>query len=412
MSETQSAYAEVTIDTLSPRGLGVFAYEGQRYYLPDALPGERFRVHIYKSDIGSYERLTASPERATPPCPHFGTCGGCQLQHLNDDAQTTFIKNRIASALHQVGLETEINAPLRSPLHSRRRATFTAKRTKKSVIIGFLEERSHRLIDISKCVIVTPRLFALRSFIFEATKLTASRAALVKYKLLDTGTVFDLAIENGKPLAAEDQATLTHLATSNGIARMTYNGELLFQSEPVLTIFGKTPAALPPNSFLQATKDGEITLQHLVQNAIGDAKQIADLFCGAGTFTLAQEGAVHGFDSDKDMIAALQNAIDTAQLHNKTATARDLFRNPLLASELNPFDAIIIDPPRAGAAEQVREIVKSDVNKIVYVSCNPVSFAKDSLAFVNAGFNLGAITPVDQFRFSNHIELVTTFTRK
>ncbi|HKT86681.1 MAG TPA: class I SAM-dependent RNA methyltransferase [Novosphingobium sp.] len=377
--------------------------------------------------------LEWGPHHAEPPCRHFGRCGGCQLQQLDEESLAAFVEARIANASvsQQLGAET-IAAPHLSPPMSRRRVSLRAESSGGRIVIGFREAKSHRLVELDECPVLAPELAALlaplRKLLIAMGKGSASRksgragkhqqprlAADIEMTLVEQGV--DLGIRG---LAAEGlQATeaMLDFARAHGLARLTMDGgygyEVVWEPEPVTVRLGEVSVPFPPGSFLQATLDGERALVAAAKEWLGGMPTVADLFSGLGTFAFAVAGPqtrVLAAEAARDAHLACKTAADRAQLP-VFAAHRDLFRNPLQPDELNKFAAVLLDPPRAGAREQVECIAASTVERVVYVSCNPSSWSRDAARLVDAGFRLVELRPVGQFRWSTHVELASLFVR-
>jgi 23S rRNA (uracil1939-C5)-methyltransferase len=353
--------------------------------------------------------LAPGPHHQMPPCRHFPECGGCQLQHADDEAYRGYLVSRVSTALAQHGLETEIREPHLSPPNSRRRATLRALRVGQGAVLGFNAEKSHRIVDMRECHILRPGLFALVEPLRElfGRLLQPKRPAEVQLTLVDQGV--DLLL---KGVAAEGLAAieaLTSFAGEHGLARLSIDqglgAETLYEPQLATVTLSGTAVGFPPGAFLQATADGEAALVAAVGEAVGGARRIADLFAGLGTFALAAR-AGYAAEASRDAAAALGRAAPAIRVEH-----RDLYRRPLDPSELGGFDAVILDPPRAGAAEQVAALAASTVGRIAYVSCNPATFARDAKTLADGGYKLERVRPVGQFRWSTHIELAACFRR-
>lgn len=392
-------------------------------HVPYVLPGETVRLSVCGSKADLLEVLTPAPARISPVCAHFGPagdqCGGCSLQHLSTDTYTDWKKETVMRALAHVGLEKiDVLAPLLSPLRSRRRASFSVQETGGDILCGFLQGRSHRLIDLQECHILSPALMAGREEIItilepvfrERPGLRLSAHVTEASNGLDVELTGDLQEED---LSLHEREQIPLLLEATSITRLTINGAPFWQGEQPVVIFAGTRVPLPPRAFLQATKAGEATLQKLVGVGIGGARKVADLFAGCGTFTFAavQGATVHAVESDEAAINAINQA---RRLSGQAVTtrARDLFRQPLMPAELNRFDAVVLDPPRAGAEAQAQQLAESNVPVVVSVSCNPKTFARDAATLMAGGYRLSEVQPVDQFMFSPHIEVVGIFTRE
>lgn len=350
-------------------------------------------------------KLPEPEDRADPFCPYFGTCGGCTLQHFGPASYAALKTELVEAALRNAHVQAELQPMVSAHGDGRRRATLHARGT----AVGYMQARSHDLLDIAACPILVPALTQ------RAVTLTHPIAATVgdcdvAYTATDTG--LDVAIKTERKFKAE---RLTLLAQrSANVARMTLNGEIVIETRPPAVKMGKALVEIPVASFLQATAEAEAVLARLVVEGVASAKSVADLFSGMGPFTLrlAERAKVYAADADKPAILALQKAIKHTQgLKPVTAQARDLFREPLVPVELNSHDAVVFDPPRAGAEAQARELAKSKVKTVVAVSCEPRTFARDAAILVAGGYRLERVTPVDQFAWSTHVEMVGVFRR-
>ena len=353
--------------------------------------------------------LAPGPHHHEPPCRHFPECGGCQLQHADDDAYRAYLVSRVETALAQHGLATQVREPHLSPPCSRRRATLRALKVSKSAVLGFNAEKSHRIVDMHECHILRPELFALVAplRVLLGGLLQPKRPAEVQLALIDGGADVLLKGVEADGLAAIE--TLTSFASGHRLARLSLDRglgpETIYEPEPATVTLSGTAVAFPPGGFLQATADGEAALVGCVREAIDDARTIADLFAGLGTFALSTN-AIFAAEASRDSAAALKRAAPSMSVEH-----RDLYRRPLDAGELKRFDAAILDPPRAGAEEQVRALATSDVQRIAYASCNPATFARDAKTLSDGGYTLDWVRPVGQFRWSTHVELAACFSR-
>jgi len=352
--------------------------------------------------------LAPGPHHQEPPCRHFPECGGCQLQHVGDEAYRGYLFSRVETALAQHGLAAEIREPYLSPPNSRRRASFRALKTAQGVLLGFNAAKSHRIVDMRENYILRPELLELlqplRSLL--GTLLPHKHPAEVQMTLLDQGV--DLLLKGVEPKDFEAMEALTSFAAEQRLARLSVDQgvgpETIFEPVPATISLSGVMVPFPVGGFLQATEDGETALAHAVGEAV-DGGRIADLFAGLGTFALAA-GAEYAAEASRDAAAALKRAAPSMHVEH-----RDLYRRPLDTAELAPFDGVILDPPRAGAEEQVRALAASMVRRIAYVSCNPATFARDAKTLVEAGYKLAWIRPVGQFRWSTHVELAADFLR-
>lgn len=413
---TDAARITATISRLGHQGDGVA--DGP-LFAPRTLPGEVVSGIAEGSRLTSIRIETPSEHRVQPPCRHYKSCGGCQLQHASDGFVAQWKTDVVRNALTAQGLETEFRPAHTSPSQSRRRATLAVRRTKKGAMAGFHGQASDVITEIPDCQLLDPALMAAIP-VAEALALAgASRKAPLSVTVTASDAGLDMLVRNGKPLDGPLRIALAQLAEQHRIARLTWDDELVAMEQPPVQPFGPALVCPPPGAFLQATKDGEAALLAAVQEITRGAKRIVDLFAGCGTFALplAQTAEVHAVEGERDMVAALDAGWRKAKgLKKVTTETRDLFRNPLLPEDLNPFgaafDAAVIDPPRAGAEAQVAQLAKARTPVIAYVSCNPVSFARDAKTLAAAGYDLGWVQVVDQFRWSAHIEAVARFTLK
>ena len=354
--------------------------------------------------------IAPGPGHQPPPCRHFPQCGGCQLQHLTDAAYADYCASRISGALAQHGLVTALRPTYLSPPRTRRRATLRALKAGGGVQLGFNEAGTNRIVDLRECHVLDPRLFALLGPLrgLLATILPTKRSGEVQLTLADQGV--DVSLKGVSVEGYEAAEALNAFAEGQGLARLSidegFGPENRFEPQPVTVSLSGKPVALPSGAFLQATADGEAALVASVRDAVGGASRTLDLFAGLGTFALAVEGKVAAAEASRDAILALKSAAPLIDVQH-----RDLYRRPLDRTELAAFDAVILDPPRSGAQDQIREIAASSVPRIAYVSCNPATFARDAELLVGGGYRLEWVRPVGQFRWSTHVELAACLTR-
>jgi 23S rRNA (uracil1939-C5)-methyltransferase len=353
--------------------------------------------------------LAPGAHHREPPCRHFPECGGCRLQHADDRAYSGYLVSRVQTTLAQHGLSTEIRGPHLSPPCSRRRATLRALKAGNGAVLGFNAEKSHRVVDMRECHVLRPELFALVRPLREllAPLLEPSRAAEVRMTLVDQGV--DVLLEDVRADGLPAIEALTAFASTQRLARLSLDQgigpEILYEPEPATVTLSGKRVAFPVGGFLQATADGEAALVQAVSEAVDDASPAADLFAGLGTFALAL-GAAYAAEASRDAAAALKRAVP-----GMTVEHRDLYRRPLDPEELKRFGAVVLDPPRAGAEQQISQLASSAVARIAYVSCNPATFARDAKALVDGGCALEWVKPVGQFRWSTHVELAACFNR-
>ncbi|HEX3421956.1 MAG TPA: class I SAM-dependent RNA methyltransferase [Sphingomicrobium sp.] len=353
--------------------------------------------------------LAPGPHHQEPPCRHFPECGGCQLQHADDEAYRGYLSSRIETGLAQHGLKTKIREPHLSPPKSRRRASLRALKVGAGVVLGFNAERSHRIIDMRECYILRPELFALidplRALLGDL--LQTRHACEVQLTLLGEGA--DVLLRGIEAAGLEAIEKLTRFASRCRLVRISVDEgmgpEPIYEPQPAMVNLSGVQVGFPIGGFLQATEDGERALTAGVREAVAGSREIADLFAGLGTFALAS-GARYAAEASLEAATALKRAAPKIAVEH-----RDLYRRPLADEELRRFEAVILDPPRAGAAEQVRALACSAVARIAYVSCNPATFARDAKTLCDGGYSLDWVQPVGQFRWSTHVELVAGFSR-
>lgn len=416
----------VTLNILEvgARGDGVAEEGGQRYFVPFTLPGEIIEAEPRDSrGEGIVADLLAilapSRYREPPPCAHFGTCGGCALQHWRSDIYNAWKVSLIERALAHSGVQAPVfEKPLLGVPHERRRVDFVLRRQGKRVLAGFHERGSAKVVDVGTCVIARPALTALLTPLRATLKDMLPEGAAADVVVNETDSGLDVLIRPHKRLvlSLEWQQALVDLAEKANLARLSWGDRARF--EPIVTrrapvlMLGEITVEVPPAVFLQATKRAELTMRAAVAAWVGDAAKLADLFAGVGALTLGRPGKVSLFESEKAATAATDAAARKMGGNRVTVERRDLFRNPLLEKDLNAFDAVVLDPPRAGAVAQVAELARSKVKKIVYASCDPGSFARDARALQDGGYRLEKLMPIDQFLWSAHVELIALLTRR
>jgi 23S rRNA (uracil1939-C5)-methyltransferase len=413
---------ELMINAIGAQGDGLARFaDSKPAFVPLTLPGETVLARMEGARGEIAEILTASVDRVAPPCKHFGHCGGCALQHWAPAPYLGWKAEQIRVQLSMEGLETEILPTFAAPPASRRRVALHARRGSKGqgALLGFKERRSWNLVPIEECPVTDPRIVAALPALARLAEpfLEHPKSAPTLHVTL-TGTGLDIDVtgveRKSGGLSADARMRAAMAASDGDFARVTLAGETVYGARQPMVKLGPAVVALPPGSFLQAVPAAERAMVAFAVAESQGASRIADLYCGVGTFTfrLAEVGAVHAAEMNPQAVAALKSAIGAAPgLKPINAEARDLVKRPVLSTELAKTDVVVVDPPRAGAAEQTVEIAKSKVAKVVSVSCNPATFAKDGRALVEAGFRLEKVLPVDQFVWSPHIELVGVFTR-
>ena len=408
----------LTIRSIGHRGDGIADVAGEAVYVPYTLPGEVVEVEPFPGHPDRRHLLrveTPSPERIAALCPHFGICGGCQTQHWEFAKYRAWKHDLVVRALRQAGLDAPVGALIDAHGEGRRRATLHARRSDHGVLeVGFAAYRAHHVVSIDRCPVLSA---ALDGAIAAAWALAEALGALKKpldIQVTATDAGLDIDLRGSGPLSPQRTAALARLAETHRLARLTRHGELIVQrAAPTLRI-GRATVVLPPGAFLQATASGEAALAQLIGEHVGEAKTVADLFCGVGPFALrlAERARVYAADGDAAASAALREAAPASGLKPIEVETRDLFRRPLMPQELKRFEVVVFDPPRQGAEAQARQLAASRVPLIVAVSCNAATFARDARIMADGGYRLTEVTPVDQFRHSAHVEIVARFERE
>ncbi|MBB5044695.1 class I SAM-dependent RNA methyltransferase [Shinella fusca] len=411
----------LTIARLGSGGDGIADTSAGPVYVPFTLPGEVVAVARVKNHATVMSMSVASPERVTPPCVHFGpdgrngTCGGCTLQHAGDALYHPFKRNLVVAALKSKGLTPEVAPLVIARPGERRRVVFTARRTEKGMLLGFNQAGSHHIVSIDHCPIASDGIVLRLEDIRRVAGAIATSSEPFRLTVLETLSGLDLAFEGVKTVGDRERRAVTQCVLSlRGIARVSNDGEILIEPQKPEIDFGGVRVSPPAGGFTQATKEAEEAMAGLVLAALGKAKRVADLFAGSGTFALriARKAKVHAVEGEEKAVKALDHgARNTQGLKPVTVERRDLFRRPLMASELKAYDAVVFDPPRAGAEDQCKELARSGVKTIVAVSCNPVSLARDLAILTAAGYRIRLVTPIDQFLWSAHVEAVAVLEK-
>jgi 23S rRNA (uracil1939-C5)-methyltransferase len=408
----------LVIDRIGHLGDGIADAPNGPIFVPGALPGEAVEVesvpgHPDRRQLLGVERPSA--ERIAPICPHFGVCGGCAVQHWQTAPYYAWKRNLVVEALRQAGLDAPVGELIDAHGDGRRRAVFHARRGAPDLLeVGFSAARAHRLIAIDRCPVLAKSLDGALPAAWAIAETLGPTKKPLDIAVTATDTGLDVDVRGSGPLTASLITGLAHAAAAQNLARLTRHGELIAQRRAPTLRMGAATVPLPPAAFLQATAEGEAVLSRLVLAACAGADSIADLFSGVGPFALrlAEKARVFAADDDGLAIAALKRAAGTISgLKPVETEVRDLFRNPLVATELRRFDAVVFDPPRQGAQAQARELPASKVPLVVAVSCNPGTFARDAAELVCGGYRLMEVTPVDQFRYSAHVEIVGRLER-
>lgn len=411
----------LTIARLGSGGDGIADTPAGPVYVPFTLPGETVAVARVKNHGTVMSMSVASPERITPACVHFGpdgkngTCGGCTLQHAGDALYHDFKRSLVVNALKSKGLTPDVAPLVTAAPGQRRRVTFTARKTEKGMLLGFNQAGSHHIVSIEHCPIASDGIVSRLDAIRQVAAAIATSAEPFRVTVLETLTGLDLAFEGVKKVGSRERHAVTESVLAlRGIARVTSDGEILIEPMKPEIEFGGVRVSPPSGGFTQATKPAEEAMADLVLAALGKARRVADLFAGSGTFALriARQAKVHAVEGEEKAIKALDHAARNTQgLKPVTIERRDLFRRPLMASELKVYDAVVFDPPRAGAEDQCKELARSGVKTIVAVSCNPISLARDLAILTAAGYRIRLVTPIDQFLWSAHVEAVAVLEK-
>ncbi|MGV6810899.1 MAG: class I SAM-dependent RNA methyltransferase [Brevirhabdus sp.] len=406
---------KLTIERLGHGGDGVAKTpDGETVFVPQTLPGEEVEGELDGNRLTGVRIITPSENRVRPPCPHFKTCGGCSMQHVRDEVVADWKQDIVRVALAARGIDAPIRGIKTSPAGSRRRAAFSGRRPRSGPVVGLHARGSDLMVEIPECRLMSPGLMAGMDGMRALSRALASRKTELTIHVTETDTGLDIRVDGAPPQDVPRMAGLATVAEEHDMARLSMGDELVAERRPPMVRLGPANVVLPAGAFLQATKAGEGDLLASVLEAVGDARRVADLFAGCGTFALplserAEVHAVEGLDSLTTALTAGWRGV--GGLHRLTAETRDLFDRPVLAQELKGFGAVVFDPPRAGAEAQCRELAKSDVPVIAAVSCSPQSFARDAAILIEGGYTLDWIDVVDQFRWSHHVELTSRFSR-
>lgn len=408
-------------------GLGVLT-DGSKVFAPFTLPGElaRLRPFAKRGDAWAADVVSLvvpSAERAAAPCPHFGACGGCALQHWANDSYAAWKAGLLTQALRKAGLDAPVAPLVQSAPGARRRIDLAARRVGRQVVLGLHGPRADAVVDLQTCVVLHP---ALRDLLQPLRAILArlgalSRSGSVIANLLDSGP--DLLLRTDADLSAPDRTALATFAAENGIPRIAWARgagapETACQVRTPSITLGGVRVIPPPGTFLQASADGEAAITRAVIAGLMDKlsarARVVELFAGCGTlsFPLSMRARVSAFEGDPAAAGALRAAANAAVLASRISVAvRDLARQPLQAKELADADAIVLDPPYAGAAAQMAAIAKAQPSRVVYVSCNPSALTRDLRGLALSGYRAVAATPIDQFLWSSRLESVTVLER-
>jgi 23S rRNA (uracil1939-C5)-methyltransferase len=425
MARGTAEHREVTILSIGARGDGIAKLGADRLFVPLTVPGDRLRVRIIgrrgNDLVGAPLEWLAPAARAAPPCPHFGDCGGCQLQHLGPAQYRAWKRQQVEMALARQGLDGSVVEPLVIGLPgARRRVRFAYDWRGTARPLGFRERSGRRIVDVDVCPVLTPSLVAL----LPALRALLARLDLARRRgelqLTASASGIDLEFIGAPPTLADREA-LAAFAQAHDLARISWCSDGITGSEPIVqrraptALFGQVQVELPSGAFLQATEAAEAAIRNAIGRALGEARRIADLFAGCGTFSLplaATGRSVRAIERDRAMLAVLEQAARRAGLVARLTTeCRDLQRAPLAGAELDGFDALVVDPPRAGARAQAEVLAASQVARLAMVSCNPATFARDARILIDGGYSCLWVQPIDAFLWSSRIELVGAFAR-
>ena len=414
---------ELAVERIGARGDGIAQYRGEPVFVPFTVPGDRIRARLGARRHGGREgfvvdRLASGPGRAAPRCRHFGNCGGCGLQHLDDASYRRVKLETLHTALERVGIDPGIVGPMRLVPPERRRARLGLARPRDPrlpVRVGYRARFRHDLIDLGECPVLEPAIFALIGRLRQVAHELVPPGGSAEAALTRTDSGIDLMIEAAERLNFGACEALARFAEECDLARIVWrfgaDEIVVVERRPVRVLLSGITVSFPPGAFLQASPSAEMILVEEVLSAVGSGRPVLDLFAGLGTFTfaLARGGPVHAVEGDVDAAAALARA--AAGEPRVTFERRDLARNPILASALAGYAAVVFDPPRAGAAPQAEELAASAIETVVAISCNPATFARDAAKLVGGGYRLERLTPVDQFVWTPHLELAGVFRR-
>ncbi|CDX34825.1 putative enzyme [Mesorhizobium sp. ORS 3359] len=398
-----------TIARLGSQGDGIANAEGGEVFVPFTLPGETVTAARQKDRATLMSVLEASPLRVDPACRHFTECGGCALQHFEAAAYQEWKREKVVQALKAKGVACEVDALVPCAPHSRRRVTFSARRTEAGMLLGFVRALSSEIIPIEECPISLPAIVSALDKLRALAGLVCATPKAFHMTVTVTASGLDIAVHDAGKLGDHQRRIASNFVMAEGLARLSVDGEIVVEPKKPVVQFGPVAVAVPPGAFLQATEAAEQAMAGLVGQHLSRAKRVADLFAGCGSFALrlAAKSEVHAVEGEAAALAALDRAYRFATgLKRVTSERRDLFRRPLTFKELNTFDGLVFDPPRAGAEDQSKQIARSDAPLVAAVSCNPVTLARDLRILLDGGYTLKSVTPIDQFLWSSHVEAV------
>lgn len=397
------------IERLGAQGDGVADTPGGPVFIPFTLPGERVTAAREKDRAELLAVLEASPARVEPACRHFTECGGCALQHLEMQVYLDWKREKIVQALASRGIDAPVSATIACPPASRRRVVLSARRTEAGMMLGYNRAMSHRIIDIEECPISLPGIVASLGKLKALALLICNTKETFHLAVTLTASGLDVAASGAGRLAEKARLAISDFAIREGFARISSEGETLVEPKKPVVLFGEVAVTPPPGAFLQAVESAETEMALLVMDHLKRVRKALDLFAGAGAFALrlAARSEVHAVEGDQAALAALDRGFRFGEhLKRVTVEKRDLFRRPLTFKELNAYDGLVFDPPRAGAEDQCKQIARSEVPLVAAVSCNPATLARDLRILIDGGYALKTVTPVDQFLWSPHVEAV------
>lgn len=400
---------DVLIDRLGAHGDGVADSGDGALFVPFALPGERVTVRPRGNRADLEAVVERSPQRIEPACRHFGTCGGCALQHLAPAAYQAWKRDLVVQALASRGIEVPVADLVPGQERARRRAVFSARKTATGFLFGYNRAASHDIVDIVECPVVVPQIQAALGRLWTLAARACNTAASFHLMVTQTLSGLDVAISGSGAVTEPMRKSLVELALREGIARLAVEGETIVEAARPLVSFGPATVSPPAGGFLQAAASAEGAMAELAADHLRRARRVADLFAGSGAFTfrLATTASVHAVEADTRALAALDaGARHARNLKKITAERRDLMRRPLTAKDLEPYDGVVFDPPRAGAEAQSEQIARSTVPRVAAVSCNPTTLARDLRILIDGGYVVQTVVPVDQFLWSHHVEAV------
>ncbi len=397
------------IAQLGAQGDGIANTQGGPVFIPFSLPGETVTAAVTKNRGELIAVSDVSPNRVPPACRHFERCGGCQVQHLAMPEYLAWKQTKVAHALKSQALTPQLDDIVSCSPGTRRRVTFAVRKVESGVLLGYNRHLSHEIIDIVECPISVPAIVEALESLRSLARLSCSTSKAFRMTVTATASGLDIAVAESGKVDDAMRRTIAAFATKAGFARVSIDGEVIVELKQPQIVMGKAVVNTPPGGFLQAVQSAEQAMADLVTAHVGKSKRVADLFSGSGTFSLrlAERAEIHAVENDSFALAALDRAFRfTPGLKRVTVEKRDLFERPLTTKELDRFDAVVFDPPRAGAEALCRQLARSQVSKVAAVSCNPLSLARDLAILTAGGYRISSVTPVDQFLWSSHVEAV------